>query len=82
MFLIPMGTGLAQGKLGSIVINEADSSGDGWRSRKECSRVDQDRGLGVIAERGDWNHRELGVISQGLDLYEGTLCSDVAEMRT
>ena len=50
--------------------------------RKERSRVDQDRCLGVIAEVVDENCRELDVISRGLGLCEGTLCSNVAEVGT
>ena len=36
----------------------------------------------MIVEAVDSHRQELKVISRGLDLCEGTLCSDVAEMRT
>ena len=45
------------------------------------SLVDRDRCLGVIAEAVDGHRRELKVISQGLNLCKGTLCSDVVEVR-
>ena len=51
-------------------------------SRRERSVVDRDRCLDVIAEAVDDHHRELKVISRGLDLCESTLCSDVANVRT
>ena len=44
--------------------------------------MDRDRCLDVIAEAVDDHRRELKVISRGLDLCEGTLCSDVANVRT
>ena len=50
--------------------------------RRERSLVDRDQCFGVIAEAADSHRRELKVISRGLDLCEGTLCCDVASMRT
>ena len=44
--------------------------------------MDQDRGFGVIAEKVAMSRRELGVISQGLDLCESTLRSNIAGVRT
>ena len=51
-------------------------------SRRERSLVDRDRCLDVIAEAVDGQCRELNVISRGLDLCEGSLCSDVVSVRT
>ena len=51
-------------------------------SCRERSLVDRDRWLDVIAEAVDGHRRELKVISRGLDLCEGTLCFDVAKVRT
>ena len=45
------------------------------RSRRERSLVDRDRCFDVIAEAVGSHRRELKVISRGLDLCEGTLCS-------
>ena len=44
--------------------------------------MDRDRCFSVIAEAVDSHRWELKVISRGLDLCEGTLCSDVANVQT
>ena len=46
-------------------------------SRRERSLVDRDRCFDVIAEAVDSHRQELKVISQGLDLCESTLRSDI-----
>ena len=50
-------------------------------SCKERSLVDRDHCLDVIAEVADGHCQELNVTSRGLDLCEGTLCSDIMSVQ-
>ena len=50
-----------------------------WKAQ---SREDKARCLDVLAEAVEENRRGLSVVSRGLNLCEGTICSDIASVRT